>query len=46
MRRARIAVVFLLLSAMALSACGTRGSLYLPSPPSAPGPAAPAAGEP
>jgi predicted small lipoprotein YifL len=45
MRRARIAV-FLLLSMMALNACGTRGSLYLPSPPPAPGSAAPTAGEP
>jgi predicted small lipoprotein YifL len=33
----------LLLSVMALTACGTRGSLYLPPPPKTPPPATPAA---
>ncbi|WP_415166875.1 LPS translocon maturation chaperone LptM [Propionivibrio sp.] len=36
----RYLTLSLLLSVMALNACGTRGSLYLPSPPKTPPPAA------
>ena len=35
----RYLTLSLLLSVMALNACGTRGSLYLPSPPKPPPPA-------